>query len=81
MVQIVKHGAHVWELSRVQTVFANAMEYELIGRVVREGDLYYAELPIWSATGYRWERKSRKFLVPKGAFRAIIDGAWKKVYQ
>lgn len=71
--QILRRGFESWELNQVTRLWDSTHEYEVVGRVVRDGELYYVELPKWGDDGYVWERQPRGYLIPKAAFKAIID--------
>jgi hypothetical protein len=74
-VQVIRRAAAEWEVTRVRELWDNVWDYELIGRVVGAGGLYYAELPEWRTgeQGYTWRRQSRGFALPRGALRVITD--------
>ena len=72
-IQVVRRGEATWELTRVGKVFDGAYEYELIGRVIRDGGFYYVELPQWQDVGYAWHRQPRAYQIAKGAMRALTE--------
>lgn len=72
-IQICKRGVETWELTRVVKVFDGAYEYDLIGRVIRDGEFYYVELPQWQDVGYAWHRQPRGYQLAKGAMRALTE--------
>jgi hypothetical protein len=74
-VQVVKRGVETWELTRVEMDSAgkNVHEYTLLGRIIRDGDWYYVELPHWQDIGYAWHRVERGWVTRKAALRALVD--------
>lgn len=74
-IQVVRRGAEEWEVTRVRLLWDEVWEYEVIGRVVADGGLYYAERPEWRTgeQGYTWRRQSRGFQLPRGALRSITN--------
>jgi hypothetical protein len=47
--------------------------YDLIGRVVKAGGLYYAEVVRWTATGFEFDRKPRGYFLLRGAVSVIVN--------
>ncbi len=85
-VQVIRRGAALWDVNRVNHLWTekdgeDAHEYETIGRVVLDGDLYYIERPEWQAEGYVWKREPRGYALARGAFRALCRPKPKKVVQ
>ncbi len=78
MIQIIKQGHECWVLTRVESTMPNTHEYETIGRVRRDGAMYYVDLPDWKEETYTWVRQPRGYLVPKPAYKFIIDNASKE---
>jgi hypothetical protein len=72
-IQIVRRGIELWELTRVRHTRAGEHEYELIGRVIRDADLYYVEFPEWKESSFEWARQPRGYLIPRAAFKVITD--------
>ncbi len=77
-VQIIRRGVESWELTRVGTVWKDVHEYEVIGRVRRDGALYYVDLPDWREETFVWRRQPRGYLIPKAAFKAAIEASKKE---
>jgi hypothetical protein len=80
--QVIRRGAETWEVTKVKTVptvDGNISEYELIGRVVRDGDLYYIGVPDWHVEGFEWDRRPRGYQIPRGAIVALTNGNVTKV--
>ncbi len=73
MIQIVRKAAEEWEVIRVDSPGRGVHEYEIIGRVIRDGTHYRVDLPKWHDTGYEWDRQPRAFLLPKAALKLITD--------
>lgn len=71
--QIVRYAVELWEVFCVDELWHGTTEYEVIGRVIRDGDLYYVEFPEWNSKGKEWKRQPRGYQLPKGAFRAITE--------
>lgn len=55
-IQIVQRGSHAWDVTKVEKIDTDAHAYELIGRVVLEGDIYYPEVVHWQDIGHTFER-------------------------
>jgi hypothetical protein len=72
-IQVIRRGAENWELTRVDEIWKGAHEYETIGRVRRDGALYYVDLPDWKEETFTWKRQPRGYLIPRAAFKFIID--------
>lgn len=74
-IQVVRRAAEEWEVTRVRPLYGDVWEYEVIGRVVGDGGLYYAELPVWSVgeSGYTWRRQPRGYVLVRGALRSITS--------
>ena len=73
-IQIIKRGKEHWDLQKVEQIWTGAYEYEIIGRVIRDGSYYYIELPTWDEQDELvWERQSRGYQLPRGAFRALTN--------
>lgn len=70
-IQVFKRGAEMWELISVTLLWDGTHAYEVVGRVVSEGGLYFVELPQWHDKGYEWQRQERGYFIPKGAIKAI----------
>ncbi len=73
MIQVVRKAAEEWEVIRMDSPTKGTYEYELIGRIIKEGTHYFVDLPKWHETGYAWDRQPRPFLLPKAALRLITD--------
>ncbi len=73
MIQVVRKAAEEWEVIRVDSPSKGMHEYEIIGRIIREGKHYFVDLPNWHENGYEWARQPRPFLLPKAALKVITD--------
>lgn len=72
--QIIRAGSEVWEIFCLNEIWNETHEYEVVARVIRDGDLYWIEYPEWQERGKIWKRETdRGYKIPKGAFRAITD--------
>lgn len=80
MIQVVKQGAECWQLTRVDKIWRDTHEYTVIGRVVRAGKLYYAEVADWADETFTYRRLPRGYLLAKAAYKAVI-AASEKVLQ
>ncbi len=73
MIQVVRQANEIWHVTLVTNWGGNTHEYDLIGRVLRDGDLYYVEVTKWGDTGYTWHRIDHGYQIPRGAIRALCD--------
>jgi hypothetical protein len=71
--QIMRRAADVWDVLRLEQLWERAHQYEIIGRIVLEGDRYHVEYPKWEADGYTWERQPRSYTVAKRAMRVVVE--------
>lgn len=74
MVQVIRTGVETWSVYRVSSG-GGVHEYEVVGRVLRDGDLYYFDTVEWMTEGYVWRRNPRGYQIPRGALRALIKPA------
>lgn len=81
MIQVIRRGAESWEITRVSKR-DEVHEFEPIGWVRRDGDLYYAYFPLWKGDEIEWDKQPRGYLLPRAAVRAVTDRKeTKKVMQ
>ena len=73
-VQVIRKAVETWEVHVISELWdATSLDYELAGRVIKDGKLYYAEIPKWHLTGFTWERQTRGYLIPRAAIRALTE--------
>jgi hypothetical protein len=71
--QILRRGKETWDIYRIDELWKTTHEYEIIGRVIQSEKMYYIDLPDWNTEGFTWVRQPRGYLLPKAAFKILIE--------
>jgi hypothetical protein len=75
MIQVIRHGAAVWRVTRVTELpkvgDEPAHEYEGLGQIVLDGGLFWAERTRWEGERCTYEREGRGHLLQRGALAVL----------
>lgn len=75
-IQVQQLTESIWSVTRVQELRKKVFKYDLLARVVLDGDsLHYVELTYWEKGEQKWLRRPRGYQLFDGAERVASDYA------
>lgn len=75
MIQVQRITASTWTVTRVAPLARDVYDYEIIGRAVWDGDLWWAETAVHGEDGVTYRREGRGRLLRRVAVSDLIARA------